>query len=206
MSSVSLSLARQQTNFSQRLPQGWGQSMSHADKEWFGKAMFVAKGKMTPNLKTWWHPPAIDHGSTMPSPGTYFRRRLFLWMPRKMWAINLVCVRCCQALQSKGAYNKVRVVINVKDCYYLAEEYMYSSNTNCTCTYISWDKRILDQLPDGVRARFPVVLMYKYACNRAVVSLLCARTLGNSPTALRQNIFKVYTQRGVAREAADVPQ
>jgi len=158
--------------------------MSHADRVWIGKEMFVAKGKMTPNLKTWWHPPAIDHGSTMPSPGTYFRRRLFLWMPRKMWAINLVCVQCRQALRSKGVYRKVRVVIDVKDCYYLAGEYMYCSNTSCTCTYISWDKRILDQLPDGVRAQFPVVLTYKYACGRAVVSLLRACTLGNSPTGL----------------------
>ena len=123
-------------------------------------------------------------------------------MPRKMWAINLVCVQCRQALRSKGVYRKVRVVIDVKDCYYLAGEYMYCSNTNCTytCTYISWDKRIPNQLPDGVRTRFPVVLTYKYACNRAVVSLLRARTLGNSPTALRQNIFEVHSEEWLLKQ------
>ena len=31
---------------------------------------------------------------------------------------------------------------------------------------------MLSQLADGVGARFPVVLAYKYGCNQAIVSLL----------------------------------
>ena len=55
----------------------------------------------------------------------------------------------------------------------------------CSGTFIAWDHRILSQLTDGVRARFPVVLTRKYACDQAVFAFLRSRTLGNSSTALR---------------------
>ena len=32
---------------------------------------------------------------------------------------------------------------------------------------------MLEQFPEGVSARFPVVLTYKYTCDRAVISFLC---------------------------------
>ena len=41
---------------------------------------------------------------------------------------------------------------------------------------------------DGMRASFPVVLTHKYACDETVLALLRARTLGNSPGALRNNL------------------
>ena len=197
---ISLPLVRRPTDYPARLPEGWALTMSHADRVWVGRELFVAKGKMTPNLKSWWYPPAIDHGSKVPSPNSYFGRRLLLWMPMKMWNIGLVCPRCKQSLLSKGPYRKVRVVVDVKDSYYLAGEYMYCKASECKGTYISWDIRILDQLPDSVRARFPVVLTYKYACDRAVVCLLRARTLGNSPTALRQNVLEVHSQEWLKRQ------
>ena len=175
--------------------------MTPADRYWVGRELFVSKGQMTAKLKTWWYPPTIDHVlGHLPSPGGYFRKRLFLWMPRKMWAIRLVCPHCKQALRSKGVYRKVRVVIDVKDCYYLVGEYMYCSTTGCARTYISWDSRILDQLPDSVQARFPVVLTYKYACDRAVIALLRARTLGNSSSALRNNILEVHSQEWLKKQ------
>ena len=49
---------------------------------------------------------------------------------------------------------------------------------------------MLAQLADGVRARFPVVLTYKYACDQAIVSLLRARTSGNSPTAQSAGVIQ----------------
>jgi len=64
---------------------------------------------------------------------------------------------------------------------------------SCNGTYIAWDSRILEQLNDGVRARFPAVLTHKYACDRSVVSLLRSRTLGNSPTALQHNIHELHS-------------
>ena len=61
-------------------------------------------------------------------------------------------------------------------------------------TYISWDYRVMLQLPDCVRARFPAILTYKCACDMALASLLRARTMGNSPTALRMNFLEVYSE------------
>ena len=161
-------LARRQTDFSLRLPKGWLE-LSPVDQAWVGRDMFVSKGKMTAKLRTWWHPPAVDHSSNVPTPDGYFRRKLFLWMPRKMWFTRLVCDKCRQPLRSKGLSRKVRVVIDVRDTYYLAGEYMDCNTGGCMSTYISWDRRILEQLPDSVLARFPVVLTYRYACDRIVV-------------------------------------
>ena len=54
----------------------------------------------------------------------------------------------------------------------------------CSGMYITWDSRILGQLSDGVRARFPLLMTRKYACDQSDIALLHSRTLGNSPTAL----------------------
>ena len=50
---------------------------------------------------------------------------------------------------------------------------------------------MLALLADGVCARFPALLTRKYAADRSVVSLLRSRTLGNTPTAIRNNILEV---------------
>ena len=65
---------------------------------------------------------------------------------------------------------------------------------NCGRKYISWDERMLKQLVDGVRGRFPAILTRKYAADKAVVSLLRARTLGNSPTALANNLKETHSE------------
>lgn len=86
----------------------------------------------------------------------------------------------------------MRVVLDVREFYYLAGEYM--SCIECKGTYISWDWRILEQLPDGVRTRFPVVMTHKFACDVAVISLLRSRTLGNSCMALQNNILGLHSE------------
>ena len=193
-------LPRRPTDFSQCLPQGWEQTMSPGDRAWVDRTLFVAKGKLTPSLRTWWYPPPIEQSSSKPNPSAYHHRRLFLWMPRKMWKIDFHCPHCepQQSLRSKGLYNRVRLVLDIKDYYYLAAEYMDCGA--CLGTFISWDHRMLDQLPDGVRAAFPVVLTRKYACDQAVVSLLHSRTIGNSPTALQHNLQKVHSEEWLRRQ------
>ena len=53
---------------------------------------------------------------------------------------------------------------------------------------------MLSQLSKGVRARFPVLLTHKYACDQSVVDLLRSRTLGNSPTALRNTLHELHSE------------
>ena len=157
----------------------------HADRpnlaNWWHPPRLVHADR--PNLANWWHPPRLVHAER-PNLATYFAWRLFLWMPRKMWLMRLTCPDCGtkEELRSKGLYKRVRSVVDVTDVSYLAAGYMGCGS--CKGTFIAWDLRILNQLPEGVRARFPVVLTYKYACDRAVIAALRARTLGNSPTAL----------------------
>lgn len=205
----------QSHDYGLRLPQGWNQNVKLADRNWIGHSLFVAKGKMTPNLKMWWHPPPIQLSSAKPSPESYHRKRLFLWMPRKMWKVDFRCPQCQSSLKSKGLYNHIRMVMDIKDFYYLAAEYMECGGAECNGTYIAWDSRMLEQLADGVRTHFPAVLTRKLACDKAIVTLLRSRTMGmnknriliiiififfifllsgNSSTALRNNIHEVHSE------------
>ena len=173
--------------------------MNEDDRNWIGHALFVAKGKLTPNLKLWWHPPSNDLPTTKPNPESYHRKRLFLWMPRRMWKVHFHCPHCeIQSLHSKGLYNHIRLVLDVKDFYFLAGEYM--SCKVCEGTFVSWDHRMLEQLTDGVKAHFPVILTRKYACDQAVVTLLRARTLGNSPSALQHNLQEVHSEEWLRKQ------
>ncbi len=134
-------LSRHATDFSQRLPTGWKGNIAPGDQGWIGRSLFVGKGKLNTSLKLWWHPPPYSPPQGLPSPETYHQRRLFLWMPRRMWQVDFQCPTCfiSRSLTSKGAYNHVRIVIDSKDAYYLAGEYMFCNT--CKGTYISWDSR-----------------------------------------------------------------
>ena len=70
----------------------------------------------------------------------------------------------------------------------------------CNGTYVAWDNRMLDQLTDGMRASFPAILTHKYACDEAVLSLLRARTLGNSSTALQHNLHELHSEDWLRRQ------
>ena len=184
---------RRPTDYSQRLPKGWVATLHECDHSWVGQSLFVSKGNMAANLVNWWNPPPVRH-NTKPTLPNYFARRLFHWMPRKMWRMVITCPHCGvdKELRSKGVYHHVRRVVDISDTYYLAAEYM--DCRACSGTFIAWDQRILEQLPDGVRARFPVVLTYKYACDRAVIVFLRARTLGNSPGAMKHNLQELHSE------------
>ena len=48
--------------------------MAAADQQWVGKHLFSAKGgKLSTNVKLWWHPPE-DRGSGTPKPEHYYRK------------------------------------------------------------------------------------------------------------------------------------
>ncbi|KAK3720983.1 hypothetical protein QZH41_018540, partial [Actinostola sp. cb2023] len=188
-------LTKTATDYSLRLPFGWKENISPGDQTWLGRALFIAKHKLQTTLQNWWYPPQVSNNSTNPTAKQYFLRRLFLWMPRKMWGVDFSCPNCAEKrwLRSKGLYNRVRLVLDNQEFYYLAAEYMDCNA--CKGTFIAWDNRMLNQLSDGVRARFPVILTRKYACDKSIVTLLRARTFGNSPAALQNNIQELHSQQ-----------
>ena len=171
--------------------------MCYEDRVWYGRILFH-DGRLKDNLTTWWFPPTPGLAKATPKVASYFYKRLFLWMPRKMWQVNFTCHHCKSSLRSKGIYNRVRLVLDVADCYYLAAEYM--DCTRCKATYIAWDNRMLNQLPDGIRAHFPVVLTHKYACDISIVSLMRSRTLGNSSSSMQNKVRELHTEAWVRKQ------
>ena len=59
---------------------------------------------------------------------------------------------------------------------------------------------MLKQLTAGATAHFPVIMTKKYACDKAVVSLLRSCTLGNSPTALRNTLLELHSEEWMKKQ------
>ena len=198
-----LSLGRKM-DFSSRLPFGWKDTMQPSDMSWVGQQLFASKGVLTNKLKLWWYSPFVPgpDGKTVPIVAPYFHRRLFLWMPRKMWAFDYKCPICKNAtsLTSKGLYNRVRSVIDLKNRYYLAAEYLECRS--CKGTYIAYDSRLQEQLPYALKIRFSIVLTRKFACDQSVVAMMRARTQGNSPTALCNGVRELHTEEWMRNTVA----
>ena len=59
---------------------------------------------------------------------------------------------------------------------------------------------MMSQLRDSIRAYFPAILTRKYACDLSIIGLLRGRTLGNSPTALRNGILEVHSEEWLKKQ------
>ena len=71
--------------------------MTKGDQQWIGKTVFNAKNRVSDTAAStlWWHPPTTE-ASTKPQPESYVLRRLFLWMPRRAWAVDIKCPHCVE--------------------------------------------------------------------------------------------------------------
>ena len=171
------------------------------DMNWIGQQLFASKGVLVTKLKQWWDPPAVPgpDSQSIPVAAPYFFRRLFLWMPRKMWAFDFKCPVCqhTPSLTSKGLYNRLRSVIDIKSRYYLAAEYLECRS--CKGTFITFDSRLSGQLPLSLKLRFPIILTRKFACDESVVALMRARTLGNSPTAVCNDVKEMQSEEWIRK-------
>ena len=49
-----------------------------------------------------------------------------------MWRVDFQCPVCHHPLRSKGLYSRVRMVMDVRDFYYLAAEYMECGGADCS--------------------------------------------------------------------------
>jgi hypothetical protein len=90
--------------------------------------------------------------------------------------------------------------IDLKNCFYLAIEYLECSS--CNGTFLSYDYRLLQKLPDDVNARFPIVLTRKFAADQSIVALLRASLIGNSPTALCNDVRELHTEEWMRNTVA----
>ena len=59
---------------------------------------------------------------------------------------------------------------------------------------------LLKQLPESQLSLFPAILTRMLGCDKAVISLLRSRTLGNSATALRSSIFEIHSEEWLRKQ------
>jgi hypothetical protein len=89
----------------------------------------------------------------------YFAQRLLLWMPRKLWQIELHCLHPeCEEnpLTGAGVYPRVRQVLDIDGYYILAAEYLECSNT--------WSPSIIKQLDIGHQLQFHHSHVHSQVC------------------------------------------
>ena len=137
------------------------------DQKWVSKALFTVNHRGKPELvqqiQIWNYPPQPPAVcSRPPLPDLYFARPLLLWMPYRMWRVQLKCLdqNCKHQLTGAGLYKTVRQVLDLSTYYNLATEYLQCSK--CHKKYSSWSKGMLDQLDVGHRSQFPVILTHRY--------------------------------------------
>ena len=117
-----------------------------------------------------------------------------MWAPKLKWRFLLRCPQCKQELAYKGLYAHVRKVVSTSSHYYLAGEcYECRSGTCPRSSFISYNQELRDQLPIHLSCQFPIIMTWKSACDVSVISMLRSRTLGNSPTALYNNILEMHS-------------
>lgn len=59
---------------------------------------------------------------------------------------------------------------------------------------------MMSQLTDSIKAYFPAILTRKYACDLSIITMLRGRTLGNSPTALRNGVLEVHSEQWLKKQ------
>ncbi|KAK1793681.1 hypothetical protein P4O66_012043, partial [Electrophorus voltai] len=111
------------------------------------------------HLRLWWLPPGprLVYAQPLSSPDAFFRSRLFLWMPYRMWAFKLLCVQPeCRRLGHKltacGLYKTVRRVLDFSGWYFMATEYL--EGHCCKKKVAGWSQDILEQLDPIHREKF----------------------------------------------------
>ena len=110
------------------------------------------------------------------------------------WSFVLRCLTCNNNLTYKGLYPRVRLVLStVSFCYLAGENYECRNGTCKSSSFIYYDQRLRDQLPIHLSCQFQIILTWKSACDMSVISMLRSRTLGNSPTALYNNILEMHS-------------
>ncbi|XP_071501526.1 uncharacterized protein [Diadema antillarum] len=191
------------------LTEGWKKTLPEADKQWISQAFFreSSRGKaemdMSKITQLWFYPPQAKFAlGQPPKPSRYFASKILMWMPRKLWAVKLVCPReeCDGAeMTSAGAYPTVRQVLDSDGYYNLAAEYLECRR--CHRKLISWSKPILDQLDTGHRMQFPIVLSYKHACDMKIVTMLRDRSLGNGPFQMMRKVKEAHTTAWLGKTA-----
>ncbi|XP_069115959.1 uncharacterized protein [Argopecten irradians] len=166
------------------------------DVEWISKCLYDSAGhlKETFPCQNWYLPPhPRSPTGSAPLPHNYFRQRMFLWAPMRMWHIPLKCPSCRHPLSHSGIYPKVREVIDMDTRYYLVGG-DYPKCNKCKVPYCPWNPDLLSQLDPSHRSIFPAVLTKYNALDRKIVTMMKPRTQGNSSSYIQQSVHELHSE------------
>ncbi|MEQ2207756.1 hypothetical protein XENOCAPTIV_018059 [Xenoophorus captivus] len=109
-------------------------------------------------------------------PGPFFTSRLFLWMPHRIWRLQLTCPQpsCTGSMTKAGLYRTIRRVLDIDGWYLMATEYLECRR--CKKKVGGW-----------------------LSCDQKVVAQLRSRTLGNSATQLYNSLREQHTESWMRR-------
>ncbi|XP_078811401.1 uncharacterized protein LOC144995549 [Oryzias latipes] len=114
------------------LPESWRAALTVEQQQWIGRVLFTrdssGRSKLITELNLWWNPPQprpIYHQPPA-SPDLFFTCRLFLWMPHKIWGLQLTCPKplCGGSLTKAELYRTIRRVLDIDGWYLMATEYL----------------------------------------------------------------------------------
>nr|XP_054600042.1 uncharacterized protein LOC107372644 [Nothobranchius furzeri] len=190
---------------SKLLPESWQAALTAEQQEWIGRVLFTrdraGRPRLITELSPWWYPPQPRAVYTQPpaSPDPFFACRLFLWMPHRMWHLQLTCPQplCSGILIKAGLYRTIRRVLDIDGWYLMATEYLECRR--CKKKVGGWSQGIVRQLPPTYSCQFPAVLTYKLSCDQRVVAMLRSRTLGNSATQLCNTLREQHSDAWMRR-------
>ncbi|CAL8241487.1 unnamed protein product [Merluccius merluccius] len=134
------------------------------DQRWIASTLYHA-GKLRPNLKLWYEPPApspIYHQA--PTPDRFFSHWLMVWMPYHQWRVRVLCPTCGKQLTGYGVHKKVRKVLDIDSFYLLVTEILRC--TVCRLTYLSTSQTVRDQLDLPHQRMFHLILTQKDIISR----------------------------------------
>ena len=178
----------------QFLPRQFKTVIHLGDQEWVAQCIYSNKGKFKDSFtQNWFYPPEpTDPQVSSPEPLQYFRQRLFIWAPMRMFGIPLKCPKCDIKLAHGGIYRKAREVIDMDSRYYLVGECLRCSK--CRQPQCPWNSDLLNQLDPSHRAIFPAVLSEKLALDRKCLTLLKPRTFGNSSSYVKKALEEIHSE------------
>ena len=182
------------TSKARYLPKQFKSVIHLGDQEWVAQCIFSHKGKFKDSFaQNWYYPPEpADPQLSTPVPEEYFRQKLFVWAPMRMFGIPLKCPKCAVKLTHGGLYRNARQVIDFDSRYYLVGECLRCNK--CGQPQCPWNTELLKQLDPSHRAIFPAVLTEKLALDRKCLTLLKPRTFGNSSSYVKKALEEIHSE------------
>ncbi|KAG5281168.1 hypothetical protein AALO_G00068160 [Alosa alosa] len=189
------------------LPAAWISVLPPLDQQWISRALFKWSQTGQPELdfaildKKWWYPPQLSPAPTaIPAMVRYFGHPFFVWMPMKVWHVQLFCphTECGKELTFAGLHQQIRRVVGLSTTYFLTTEDLRCKG--CNRTVASWSHSIVHQLDVCHQVQFPFLLSAELGCDMQVVRQLRLRGPGKSIGQFQTQLEEQHTEAWLQKQ------